>query len=332
MTLQKLQRDKRIGILLVNVGSPGALTVSAIRRYLRAFLGDRRVVELPRLLWLPLLYGGVSLIRPYKIISTYKTVWTDAGSPLLVTAQKQAEGLLHLLSERGFPACRVAYGMTYGRPSLQEKLSLFIDERVDEVLILPLFPQYSSATTGAVFDAVAKTLMKERVIPKIHFWNGYHREPAYIRTLTSSIEQYWCSYGRGECLIFSFHGLPKRSCECGDPYFDECHETVGLVSQALGLDKKHYKIAFQSRFGKARWLEPNLLDVLKDCASSPLTRVDVVCPGFAVDCLETLEEVNIRARAYFQRRGGLAFHYIPALNDSPETIEMMFQLVKSSLT
>lgn len=318
---------EKIGILLVNLGSPAAPTISAIRQYLREFLRDPRVVEFPRILWLPLLYGVISLVRPYKMRSLYRTIWTSAGSPIDVISGQQARQLFMWLRENGCAAHVVEYAMTYGAPSIENKLALFAEEDVQDIMILPLYPQYSGTTTGAVFDKVAKIFMGWRVVPNLYFQKDYYQSPAYLAAITQSVEVFWRLNGKGDRLIFSFHGLPKHYCERGDPYFKQCHETVRLLAEKLAIPSAHYQIAFQSRFGKTNWLEPNLLDVLSTCARSNLKCVDVVCPGFAADCLETLEEVAIRAKAFFLKEGGQTFHYIPALNASREHITMMGELV-----
>jgi ferrochelatase len=310
---------ERTGVLLVNLGTPDAPTAPALRRYLAEFLGDPRVVEIPRALWLLILHGIILRVRPKKSAAKYATVWTEEGSPLKVWTEKQATLLTGYLGERGHPVL-VKPAMRYGEPSVARQLDALKAEGATRVLILPLYPQYAAATTASVFDAVYAWAGRIRRVPEMRFVNNYHDDQGYIRALARRIEDHWQSHGRGEKLVLSFHGVPERTLQLGDPYHCECHKTARLLAERLSLKPEQVQITFQSRFGKAKWLEPYTEPTLIELARQGVKRVDVACPGFTSDCLETLEEIAQEAREAFLDAGGEEFHYIPCLNDQHDWI------------
>ena len=304
-------------ILLCNLGTPDAPTPPAVRRYLAEFLSDARVVEIPKLLWWLILHGVILRTRPKKSAAKYASIWTPEGSPLKVWTQKQAVMLRGYLGVRGHTV-EVRYAMRYGNPSIASQLDQLKADGVTRVLILPAYPQYSATTSASVFDAVYSWAAKVRLIPEFRFVNQYHDDPGYISALAAKIRQHWQKNGQAEQLVMSFHGVPQRTLKLGDPYHCHCHKTARLVAEKLGLKKDRYKVTFQSRFGKAKWLEPYTEPTLISMAQSGVKRVDVLCPGFTGDCLETLEEINMEARHAFLEAGGKEFRYIECLNDSPE--------------
>ncbi len=308
------------GILLVNLGTPDAPTAKALRRYLADFLWDRRVTELPRLLWWFALHGVILRIRPARSARLYEKVWTENGSPLLSISKLQAQALQNSLGEE----FKVVLAMRYGNPSIANGLEEL--RNVERIIVLPLYPQYSGTTTGSSFDAVAEVLKTWRVVPDLRFISDYHDNSAYINALIAQIKAYWDQHGVAEKLLFSFHGIPQRFVIAGDPYADQCHKTAKLV--ALGLEIENWEVVFQSRFGREKWLEPYADHKLITLAKGGVKRVDVVCPGFSADCLETLDEINRENRDIFLEAGGEEFHYIPALNDSDEHIEALVEILK----
>jgi ferrochelatase len=309
----------RIGVLLCNLGTPDAPTPGAVRRYLAEFLSDPRVVEIPPLLWKPILHGIILRIRPAKSAAKYASIWTPEGSPLAVWSEKQAKLLEGYLGERGHPA-KVRAAMRYGNPSIASQLDALKADGVTRVLVLPLYPQYAAATTASAFDAVYDWARRSRSVPELRFVNRYHDELAYVDALAASVRAHWQREGQGEVLLLSFHGVPERSLHLGDAYHCECLKTARLLGERLGLPKERMKVTFQSRFGKAKWLEPYTEPTLRELAAAGTKRVDVMCPGFTADCLETLEEIDQEARAAFLEAGGESFHYIPCLNDRHEWI------------
>ena len=312
-------------ILLCNLGTPDAPTPAALRRYLAEFLGDHRVVEIPRPIWWLILHGFILRLRPAKSAAKYATIWTPEGSPLKVWTEKQAQRLQDWLQAQGHHVT-VRYAMRYGNPSMPAQLDALKAEGATRVLVLPAYPQYSGTTTASVFDAVYHWADRVRTIPELRFINRYHDDAGYIGALAQRIRTYWQEHGRPDQLVMSFHGVPERTLHLGDPYHCECHKTARLLAQELGLSQSQYKLTFQSRFGKAKWLEPYTEPTLIQLAQAGVKRVDVVCPGFTSDCLETLEEIAQEAREAFLHAGGQAFHYIPCLNDSAAWIEAMGQL------
>ena len=309
----------RTAVLYCNLGTPEAPTTVAVRRYLAEFLSDARVVEIPRLLWLLILHGIVLRIRPAKSAAKYAKVWTPEGSPLKVWTEKQAKLLQGWLGQRGHPVA-VRYAMRYGPTSIASQLDALKAEGVKRVLILPAYPQYSATTTASVFDAVYAWAARTRQMPELRFVNHYHDEPLYIEALVKRVRKHWQDHGRGERLVMSFHGVPERTLHLGDPYHCECMKTARLLSDRLGIHKDQVKVTFQSRLGRAQWLQPYTEPTLIEMARAGLKSVDVLCPGFTGDCLETLEEINIEARQAFLAAGGKEFQYIACLNDQPEWI------------
>jgi ferrochelatase len=317
-------------LLFCNLGTPDAPTASATRRYLAQFLSDPRVVEIPRLLWLLILHGIILRVRPAKSAAKYATVWLPEGSPLQVWTEKQAKLLQGYLGERGH-RLTVRHAMRYGSPAIADTLSQLRAEGVTRVLVLPAYPQYCGATTASVVDDVARWALQTRHLPELRFINRYHDEPAYIQALAASVKAHWATNGRPELLVMSFHGMPERTLHLGDPYHCECLKTGRLLAEALGLTPAQYLVTFQSRFGKAKWLQPYTEPTLKARAAAGLKKVDVICPGFSADCLETLEEINQEAREAFLAAGGQAFGYIPCLNDSAAGMRMLADLAERHL-
>lgn len=304
------------GVLLVNLGTPTAPNKKAIRRYLAEFLQDPRVVELPRLLWLPILYGLVLPLRAKKLVHQYQMIWQKDGSPLFVLSKKLSLTLQNHLGEN----YQVELAMRYGKPDIQTGLEKL--RHCDTIIVLPLYPQYSATTTASVFDKVTEVLQTWRSIPHLKFIHHYANEPLYIQALAQSIQQYIQQNGMPDKFIFSFHGLPKRCIDLGDPYQKQCEETVLNVVTSLNLAQNKWLLTYQSRFGKAKWLEPYTVTTLQSLAKEN-KNIAVICPGFAVDCLETLEEIAKTNRDVFLQAGGESFHYIAALNDNAAQVELL---------
>jgi ferrochelatase len=319
----------RTAVLLVNLGTPEAPTPAALRRYLREFLSDPRVVEIPRAIWWPILHGAILPLRPAKSAAKYQTIWTREGSPLAVWTDKQAKLLQGHLGERGQPVL-VRYAMRYGSPSIASQLDALKAAGAARVLVLPLYPQYAAATTASVVDAVGAWSAQTRRLPEVRFVNGYHDDTGYLDALAYTVRSHWQANGRAT-LVASFHGVPARSVKLGDPYEHECRATAQALRERLGLRDDEMMVCFQSRFGRARWLEPYTEPTLRRLAASGASRVDVVCPGFAADCLETLEEIAQEGRDAFLRAGGREFHYIPCLNDHPRWIAALGALAMRHL-
>lgn len=320
----------RVAVLLVNLGTPDAPTAPALRRYLAEFLSDPRVVEIPGWLWKPILYGVILQVRPAKSAAKYATVWTPEGSPLAVWTARQAELLEQALAARGQPIA-VRPAMRYGSPSIADVLSGLRRDGATRILVFPLYPQYAGATTGSVFDAVAQWGLRARHVPEFRFVHRYHDEPAYIGALAASVREHWDREGRGEALVMSFHGIPERSEKLGDPYPRECRQTARLLADRLGIAAQAHHVTFQSRFGKATWLQPYTEPTLRELARRGLRTVDVICPGFAADCLETLEEIAGEAKEAFLEAGGAALRYIPCLNDRADGIAAMAGVIERHL-
>jgi ferrochelatase len=318
------------GVLLCNLGTPDAPTAPALRRYLAQFLSDPRVVEIPRWLWKPLLHGIVLRVRPAKSAAKYASIWTPEGSPLRVWTDRQAKLLQGYLGERRHRVI-VTAAMRYGQPSIASQLQALKAAGVDRVLVLPLYPQYSGTTTASVIDAVTEWTRQTRTVPELRFVNHYHDHPKYIEALVRRISQYWMSHGRPDRLVLSFHGVPRRTLELGDPYHCECHKTGRLLAEGLGLKPDQWVLTFQSRFGKAQWLQPYTEPTLVELARAGVGRVDVACPGFVSDCIETLEEIALEGKLAFLRAGGRDFHYIPCLNDQHEWIVALSTVAEQHL-
>ena len=305
--------QRRTAVLLCNLGTPDAPTPAALRRYLSQFLSDPRVVEIPRLVWWPILHGIILRLRPAKSARKYASIWTPEGSPLLVWTEKQAKMLRGYLGERNHDVI-VRFAMSYGNPALAKVLDELKAQNVQRILVFPLYPQYSGPTTGSVVDAIGRWALRVRTVPELRFVNHYHDDPGYISALAHSVSEHWQSHGRPEKLVLSFHGVPKRTLLLGDPYHCECLKTARLLSEKLGLKGDAVVVTFQSRFGKAEWLQPYTEPTLVELARRGVGRVDVMCPGFSVDCLETLEEIAGEVREAFLHAGGKEFNYIPCLN------------------
>lgn len=315
------------GVLLVNLGTPDAPTAPALRRYLAEFLADTRVIEIPKIIWMLILHGIILRVRPKKSAAKYATVWTEEGSPLLAISKRQAAAMQTQLGAHA----NVKLGMRYGNPSIQKALREFQREGVRKIIVLPLYPQYAAATTGSSFDAVALELQKWRVVPELHFINNYCDNPLFIDALAASIQENFNQYGKPEKLLLSYHGMPKRNLELGDPYFCLCQKTTRLVAEKLGLHKEEYLTTFQSRFGYAEWLQPYTDATLEELAKSGIQNVAIISPAFSADCLETLEELAVENRDIFMHAGGAEYRYIPALNDREDHIRVFIDLIKKQL-
>jgi ferrochelatase len=320
----------RTAVLLVNLGTPDAPTAPALRRYLAQFLSDPRVVEIPRWLWLTILHGIILRVRPAKSAHKYASIWTPEGSPLKVWTERQAQALQQSFERAELPVL-VRYAMTYGTPSIASQLDALKAEGVTRILVLPAYPQYSATTTASVFDAIHRWSLSARVPPEWRFINHYHDDAGYIEALAQRVSSHWQTHGRGEMLVMSFHGVPERTLLLGDPYHCECYKTARLLGERLGLDRSQYRVTFQSRFGRAKWLEPYTEPTIRELAQQGTRRVDVICPGFTSDCLETLEEIAMEVRQAFLTEGGEVFHYIPCLNDEPEWIQAMMGIAQQHL-
>ena len=317
--------NKKIGVLLANLGSPTAPTTSAVRRFLKDFLWDPRVVNLPRPLWWVILHFFVLPFRPARSAKAYRKVWHEKGSPLTYLTRELTEKTADQLSTKGITTDFV---MRYGEPSLANQLRAFKKAGITDLIILPLYPQYSSTTTASIYDHMVKELNKWRHLPNIQFISDYHQDKHYIAAVSESIEQAWREQGKNELLIMSFHGLPAQLTKWGDPYFHQCHNTAALIAEKLSLNEKEWMIVFQSRFGKAEWLKPYCVDTLQNLPGQGIKAVDVVCPGFAVDCLETLEEIALENKSIFLKSGGTSYRYIPALNDSVAHVKAIVNLLE----
>ncbi|MCC7326595.1 MAG: ferrochelatase [Burkholderiales bacterium] len=330
-------RTPRIGILLANLGTPDAPTPAAVRRYLAQFLSDPRVIEIAPWAWKPILHGVVLRVRPRRSAKKYEAIWTRDGSPLLVFSQRQRTLLLGYLGQRlkaaGYPAdlCPVELGMNYGNPSIASAIDRLRRSHCEKILVLPLFPQYSASTTASSFDAVVAQLRVMRRVPALRFVESFHADDGYIKALAQTVNDYWMKHGRPQRLLLSFHGMPRRTLDLGDPYHCFCQVTARLLVRELGLAADQWTLTFQSRFGKATWLQPYTAEVLKTLGSQGVARVDVFCPGFVADCLETLEEIGIEGRATFMAAGGREFHQIPCLNQHPRWISALADLAFRNL-
>jgi ferrochelatase len=325
-----LRSAARVGILMVNLGTPDAPTAVAIRRYLGEFLSDPRVIEIPRYLWLPILHGIVLRSRPKKLVPRYEGIWMEGGSPLLVFSKRQAEHVQARLFEQGLDV-EVELGMRYGNPSIPDAIARLRARGCDHILTVPLYPQYAASTTATAVDAVATYVGRLRNQPELRFIKRFHDHPGYIAALAGNIESFWAAEGRPQKLVMSFHGLPRYSIELGDPYYRDCLQTARLVRERLGLAPEALEVTFQSRFGQARWLEPYTEPTLIELARQGITEVDVICPGFLADCLETLEEISVECRDAFVKAGGRRFRYIPALNESASWSASLAEIVREQL-
>lgn len=320
-----------VGVLLVNLGTPDAPDTPSLRRYLREFLSDPRVIELPRFTWWLILNLFVLPTRPAKSAELYRKIWWKEGSPLLVISYRQASAIEEILRrELGTPV-HMAVGMRYGNPSIGKALRELAEKGCRRILVLPLYPQYAAATTGSTFDAVAAELQGWRWVPELRFINHYHDDPAYICALATSLRDAWADSGPAEKLLFSFHGIPKRYFLAGDPYFCQCQKLARLTAEELDLPKDRWEVSFQSLFGKEEWIKPYTDKTIEAMAKSGIRSLDVVCPGFSADCLETLEEIDQLNREIFLHNGGERYRYVPALNDRPDHVQALSGLILRNL-
>jgi len=318
----------KTGVLLVNLGSPAAPTTSAVRRFLKEFLGDPRVVNLPRPLWWVILRFFILPFRPHRSTAAYRKIWDEKGSPLVFLTRQLTDMVAQRLNAKGVIT---DYAMRYGKPSIAEQLNVLKKQGIDNLIILPLYPQYSSTTTASVYDDLIKELNRWRHLPSFQFISDYHQDEHYIAAVAESIEKIWRKQERNDLLLMSFHGLPEQLTQWGDPYFHQCHKTAALIAEKLDLDKENWRVVFQSRFGKAQWLKPYCAETLQNLARQGVKKIDVVCPGFAVDCLETLEEIAMENKALFIKAGGETYRYIPALNDSKLHADAIVKLIEQKL-
>ncbi len=319
----EMTRDpRRTGVLLINLGTPDAPTPQALRRYLREFLSDPRVVDLPRWQWLPILHGVILRTRPKRSAAAYARIWTEAGSPLRLHTERLAAGLEETLQ------IPVRIAMRYGNPSIDSGLQALREVGAERIIALPLYPQYSATTTATAYDALGEALSRWRYVPPLRLLGDYHCEPNYIEALARSVERHWQEQGRSERLLMSFHGLPERYAREGDPYPTQCRATAQALAERLELRPKQWDLSYQSRFGREPWLTPYTDETLARWAQEGTRSVDIICPGFATDCLETLEEIAMENRDHFLTAGGECFHYIPALNDHPDHVRLLSELVR----
>lgn len=325
------QADK-IGVLVTNLGTPDAPTSKALRRYLKEFLWDPRVVEVPRPIWWAILNLVILNIRPSRSAKAYSTVWTDEGSPLLVHTKRQAKALQERCEQAYGNDVVVEYAMRYGNPGIATTIDKMLNAGVRKLVVLPLYPQYCASTSGSTFDAVANDFSQRRWMPELRFIANYSDNPQYIRALASKVKAHWQTHERADKLLMSYHGIPKRYLTNGDPYHCECHKTSRLLAEELGLSKDEYMTTFQSRFGREEWLTPYTDETLKGFPEQGVKSVQVICPGFSADCLETIEEIGEENREYFMEAGGLRYEYIEALNSDSAHIDMLFSLIQNNLT
>ncbi|MFS1461701.1 ferrochelatase [Vibrio lentus] len=316
-----MENNKKQGVLLVNLGTPDTATPAGVRRFLSEFLHDKRVVNLTRWLWCPILHGVILPIRAPKVAKLYQSVWMDEGSPLLVYSQRQAEKLQTRLQ------MPVELGMTYGNPSLKTGVEQLMEQGVEDIIVLPLYPQYSGTTTAAVSDGLTKAFKQMPVIPSYRFIRDYYSHPSYAKALAESVRSHWEENGRGDHLVCSFHGIPKRLADEGDIYPQHCEATTKLLAAELGLSSEDITMTYQSRFGREEWLKPYTDETLESLPSKGIKKIDIMAPAFSVDCLETLEEISDQCKETFIDAGGSDFSYIMCLNDRDSHIDMMAELV-----
>jgi protoporphyrin/coproporphyrin ferrochelatase len=330
-------RAPKIGVLLVNLGTPDAPSAPAVRRYLAEFLSDPRVIEIPPAVWKPILHGVILRLRPAASARKYAAIWTKEGSPLLFHSVQQRSLLMGYLGQRlkaaGLPAdlCQIELGMRYGNPGVGRALDALLAGGCEKVLVVPMYPQYAASTTASTLDAVAGHLRAVRRVPGLRFIDSFHADAGYIKALARNVNDYWVKHGRPDRLVLSFHGLPRRTLDRGDPYHCLCLVTGRLLARELGVEPSQWTLSFQSRFGKAAWLQPYTFDVLQRLGAEGVKRVDVFCPGFVADCLETLEEIGIEGRAAYLAAGGGEFHAIPCVNEHPAWIAALADIVTANL-
>lgn len=325
--MENLENNK--AVILVNLGTPSAPTPKAVRNFLKSFLSDPRVVEIPRLIWLPILYGVILPFRPGKVAKLYREIWREEGSPLRVMSARQEAALSKYLNDQSTElAPIVTTAMVYGGPSIEERVVELQKAGVEKILLLPLYPQYSATTTGSVYDQYARLLQKSRNVPDIGIHKDYYNRADYIDALANSVREHWASKARSQRLLLSYHGIPQLCVDRGDPYYSQCLETANLLAENLGLNSSDWAVSFQSRLGKAQWLQPYTDKLLQEWGQGGLKSVDVLCPAFSADCLETIEEIDKENREVFLNAGGERFEYIACLNDRESHIEMMATIVR----
>ena len=324
-------RESKIGILLTNLGTPEAPTREALKPYLKQFLWDPRVVEVPRPIWWLILNGIILNTRPKRSAEAYAQVWTDRGSPLLANLKEQVNGISQRLESKFGDQFVVMGAMRYGQPAIEKTLNEMFDAGIQKLLVLPLYPQYGGPTTGSTFDEVTAKLTQRRWLPSLRFISNYHDHPSYIGAVSDSIRNHWDNNGRAETLLFSYHGMPKQYLLEGDPYHCQCYKTSRLIAEALKLKEGEYITTFQSRFGREEWLQPYTDETLKSLPEQQINSAQVVCPGFSADCLETIEEIGIENRDYFIASGGSRYEYIPCLNAQPKHLDAITEILISEL-
>lgn len=321
--------EEKLGVLVVNLGTPEAPETRAVRRYLSQFLSDPRIIELPRWLWGILLHGIILRVRPARSAKAYREVWSEeSGSPLLSISRAQTQALKTELTKRFGEHVVVALGMRYGEPSIDRAIDELKEANVRRMIVLPMYPQYSGTTTASVFDAVTQRMQRTRWIPEMRFINQFCDHTGFVQALANSVRESWEAHGRGDLLVTSYHGIPKRYLTSGDPYHCLCHKTSRLLAEELGLDSHQIRVVFQSRVGKEEWLRPYCDETMKTLPSEGYKSIDVLCPAFSADCLETIEEISGENREYFEEHGGERFQYIPCLNDRPDHIQFLGDLLE----
>jgi len=326
-----MSTSNKIGILLVNLGTPNSTSTADVKHYLREFLWDPRVIDVARIPWWLMLNVVILNTRPKKTAAAYKKVWTDNGSPLMVKTQQLTDGLQTKFDQLMSKQVKVVMAMRYGKPSIESGIKELQEAGIERILVFPLYPQYSATTTASIFDEVATSVKKQSAIPELRFINRYFNEQTHINALASSVTDYWSKNGKPDKLIMSLHGIPKDYIDAGDTYAQECVETASLLAKKLELTDDEWMLTFQSRLGPREWLEPYTINTMKELGEASINRVDVICPGFAVDCLETLEEIAMENRDEFIHAGGKEYNYIPCLNDSDTHINSLYDIAKKNI-
>ncbi len=319
--------QQKTAVILTNLGTPETNSIPAVKKFLKQFLSDSRVVEVPRLIWWFILNLVILPFRSKTALEAYNKIWTDEGSPLMSISRSQQQALQQKLGDN----VKVELMMRYGDPSFSSVINNLLKQNYKKLIVLPLYPQNSATTTATTFDHIAEVLKPVRNVPDLNFISDYHGDPGYIHALATSIQEHWQQQKRQRFLLMSFHGLPQRNIDKGDPYYDQCTGTAQLLATILGLTKDQWEMSFQSRFGKQEWIKPYTSETLETRAANGLKEIDVICPGFSVDCLETLEEIQMQNKEIFLQHGGEQYHYIPCLNDRDDHIDMMAELVKPYL-
>jgi len=325
-----MDKEKKKAVLLINLGTPEAPTEEAVREYLREFLSDPRVVTIPRFIWWFILKFFVLRQRPKLSAKAYQKVWTEEGSPLMVNSKKVCVKLQQLSNQKAPGQYEFFLSMRYGKPSIQNVLEDIKNHKLENLIVLPLYPQFAASSTGTALHAFDQALNKSNGAIQSSVIHDYHDNDVYITSLANSIQKHWLAHGQGDCLLMSFHGVPERTIQQGDPYYSHCKKTAELLAGKLGLSTKQWRLVFQSRFGRAKWVQPYCIEILQNLPNQGVNNIDIVCPGFAVDCLETLEEIALQNKNVFLKAGGEQYQYIPALNDSDEHINTLFSLVNDS--